>query len=89
MEGWTHSYGIPNFHPFTLPCFSHDFLSRHRNLLNQFIDHVVRAQSVRIGFVTQDDAMSQAIMEDGAYIVGGDVVAPIYPGVRAGNLVKG
>src|SRR5262245_50644817 len=65
------------------------FPSRHRNLHNQFVDHVVSAQSIRIGFVTQDEAVSQAVMDDGADIVGGNVVAPIELGACTRHLVEG
>ena len=33
--------------------------------------------------------MTQAIVDDGAHIVGGDVVAPIQPGACAGDSCRG
>jgi hypothetical protein len=63
-------------------------VSRHRDLRHDFVNDVIRTQAVRIGFVTQDDAMPQAVVDDRAHIIWGDVVASVQPGVGPRDLVK-
>jgi hypothetical protein len=64
-------------------------VSRHRHLLDDFVDHVVGAQAVGVGFVTQGEPVSQAVMHDCTCVVGSDVIAAVQPGVGAAYLVEG
>ena len=63
--------------------------SRDRDLFDEFVDHLVRAQPIGVGFITQDQPVSQAVVHDRSHIVGSHVIAAVQPGVGARDPVQG
>jgi hypothetical protein len=63
--------------------------SRNSDLFDDFVNHLVRAQAIGVGFITQDESGSQAVVYDRPHIVGSHVVVAVQPGVAARGLVQG
>src|SRR5690606_22434074 len=58
-------------------------LLRQRHPLEQRRDHAVRADALGLGFVTEQDAVAQDVGRDRVDVLGGHVVAPGEPRMRA------
>ena len=51
--------------------------SGQRDLLDDRVDNLVGAHAFALGFIGQHQAMSQAVVHDGAHIFGVDEVTPL------------